>query len=58
MHDLPLAFAYSDEIVLMDGKRVIAKTAPVALASSPLFRETFGVTLRHLTKENRYFIET
>ncbi|MBQ2748361.1 MAG: ABC transporter ATP-binding protein [Clostridia bacterium] len=58
MHDLPLAFAYSDEIVLMDGKRVIAKTAPAALASSPLLRETFGVTLRHLTKENRYFIET
>ncbi|MBR4867250.1 MAG: ABC transporter ATP-binding protein [Clostridia bacterium] len=57
MHDLPLAFAFSDEIVLMDGKRVVAKAAPAALASSPLLREVFGVTLRHLADENRYFIE-
>lgn len=57
MHDLPLAFAFSDEIALLNGGRIVMQNTPEALLRSGLIEKCLGVRL--LQAENKsYFYDT
>lgn len=45
MHDLPMAFTFSDRILLMDNGRIAGSGAPENVYGQPLIEEIFGVTL-------------
>jgi iron complex transport system ATP-binding protein len=44
-HDLNLAAAYSDRVVLLDGGRVAADASPAEVVTAPVIRRTFGVEI-------------
>ena len=54
LHDLPLAFAFSDKIAVMKDGRIIAEGTPEDLYSKPVMREVFGIELDYLEKEKSY----
>ncbi len=54
MHDLPLAFTFSDIIVLMDGGKLVAKDTPENLCKSEKIREVFGVSFEFNKEQNCY----
>ncbi|MBQ7386976.1 MAG: ABC transporter ATP-binding protein [Clostridia bacterium] len=43
MHDLPLAFGFSDTVCVMDGGRVLADAHPKELCKSEIIKKIFGV---------------
>ena len=54
LHDLPLAFAFSDKIAVMKDGKIIALDTPEELYSNPVMREVFGIELDYLEKEKSY----
>ena len=54
LHDLPLAFAFSDKLAVMKDGRIIAEGTPEDLYSKPVMREVFGIELDYLEKEKSY----
>ena len=50
MHDLPLAFKFSDNIIVMNEGRIIANDTPEKLSKTDIINQTFGVGIR-LDKE-------
>ena len=54
LHDLPLAFAFSDKIAVMKDGKIIALDTPEDLYSKPVMREVFGIELDYLEKEKSY----
>lgn len=55
LHDLPLAFDFSDELLLINGKKAAIKDTPQALCESPLLQEVFGVRLVRAQDSGRYY---
>ena len=48
-HNLEQSFAYSDQICLMDQRRIISIGSPEELANDPnMFRSIFGVTVKRI----------
>ena len=45
MHDLPMTFTFSNQIVLLGGGQVLGSGAPEALCGQRMIRETFGVSI-------------
>jgi iron complex transport system ATP-binding protein len=45
MHDLPLAFTFSDQILLLHEGNVLRKAAPELVCRDDMIRQIFGVTL-------------
>lgn len=45
MHDLPMAFTFSDQIIVMDGGRVLCQGTPEQLCSQGVLPEVFGIDL-------------
>lgn len=54
LHDLPLAFAFSDGIVVLKEGAVAAEGAPAAIYKRPVIREVFGVELGYAKEEQSY----
>lgn len=55
MHDLPIAFTFSDTIVIMnDGKIVLGET-PTKICKSDIIKDIFGVQVHF--ENNKYFYE-
>ena len=54
LHDLPLAFAFSDKIAVMKDGRIIAEGTPREIYNRPVIREVFGVELDYQEKEKSY----
>ena len=54
LHDLPLAFAFSDKIAVMKDGKIIALDTPEELYSNPVMREVFGMELDYLEEEKSY----
>lgn len=46
LHDLNLASAFADEIVVMSGGRAVARGAPEAVVTNDMIRDVFDVALR------------
>ena len=55
MHDLPLAFRFSDEIALIADKSAIIKDTPDRMSVSPILKKTFGVDLARVKGEAPYY---
>lgn len=57
MHDLPMAFDFADEILVMREGRMILQGSPETISASPLIEETFGVTVQRNKASGRYFYD-
>ena len=55
MHDLPMAFEYSDEIVVLDKTLKIIKDSPQSLCGSSVIQEVFGVNLSSNNENGKYY---
>ena len=55
MHDLPLAFAYSDRIAVMKEGSIVCFGPPDKVCENDMVRQTFGVTVRR--EGDRYFYD-
>ena len=54
LHDLPLAFAFSDGIAVIKDGRAAAAGTPSEIYSQPIIREVFGVELGYSAEEKTY----
>ena len=54
LHDLPLAFAFSDRIVVLKEGALAAEATPIEIYKSPVIREVFGVGLDYSREEQSY----
>ncbi|MBO5912422.1 MAG: ABC transporter ATP-binding protein [Clostridia bacterium] len=57
MHDLPLAFNFSDRIIVMNEGRVVADSFPQELQSSGIINEVFGVYLTKTVDTKMYVLD-
>ena len=55
MHDLPMAFAFSDEILVVDGGRVKARQKPTELCGHSIIRDIFKVQVERIGDEGQYY---
>lgn len=55
MHDLPLAFAYSDEIVVIDDGHIAASGTPDEIVGSGVIKRVFGAEI--IKSENGYLVK-
>ena len=55
MHDLPLAFNYSDEIALIHNGGALLKSPPSARADSPYIKEIFTVRMERTANHQFYY---
>lgn len=51
MHDLPMAFSFSDTITVIDGQKAAAQGSPTELCDSPLISDIFGVRMKCLHRD-------
>ena len=58
MHDLPLAFQFSDEIIVLNDKTVAAQTTPHELCRSSLIKEVFGISVAYEENEKNFYYST
>lgn len=54
MHDLPLAFSLSDEIIVINDGKIVMNDVPKAVCDSGIVKTVFGVTLKFSTDSNEY----
>ena len=57
MHDLPLAFDFSDEIAVLDKGRIITQALPADLCDSTLLYDIFGIRLGRIEGKDKYYYE-
>lgn len=55
MHDLPLAFRFSDEIILMHDGHVCAVNSPEEMCKQDTVRQVFGVSMRNKNDNDYYY---
>lgn len=56
-HELPLAFEFSDELVLINGGTVASHTTPESLITEEILHTAFKVRLRRLDSTGKYYYE-
>ncbi|MBO7304827.1 MAG: ABC transporter ATP-binding protein [Clostridia bacterium] len=54
MHDLPLAFDFSDKIILVDSGEIIAADQPHVISKMPVIRKKFGAEIYYDEKNGHY----
>lgn len=54
MHDLPLAFGFSDGIIVLKDGRIAAFDTPEVICQSGVVRDIFGIELQYCREENSY----
>ena len=54
LHDLPLAFTFSDRIIVMNEGKTVADSAPDRLYNSNIIKSVFGITLDFNEAEKSY----
>ena len=55
MHDLPLAFEFSDEIAVIEDGGVRMQSSPEEISESDVICEVFGIRLDRLTGTQKYY---
>lgn len=55
MHDLPLAFGFSDEIAVVDKGKIAAFDSPENVCESGIIKKIFGVELKYDYEEKYFF---
>lgn len=54
MHDLPLAFGFSDSIAVLSSGRIAACDTPENICKSDIIKEIFGIELKYNSAEKYY----
>lgn len=54
MHDLPLAFTFADEIVVLNNGKIMAHGDPEAVCGSGVVENVFGIELQMLDRDRGY----
>lgn len=54
LHDLPLAFTFSDRIIVMNEGKIVADSAPDTVYNSDIIKSVFGITLDFNEAEKSY----
>lgn len=54
MHDLPMAFEFSDEIMVVDNGRTVMISSPDEICASSVIEDVFGVQVVRLGEGKRY----
>ena len=54
MHDLPLAFTFSDEVAVMGDGKILAKDTAKRVSEMPILRELFGVSVQSDANGTQY----
>ena len=54
LHDLPLAFTFSDRIILMNEGEIVADSTPNTIYNSDIIKSVFGITLDFNKTEKIY----
>lgn len=57
MHDLPMAFTFCDELLVINGGRAEAQEKPDALCDSPAIPSLFGVRLTRTGENGSYYYD-
>lgn len=55
MHDLPLAFDFSDEITVIHGGDVVLKASPAEICASDVINDVFGVRIGRTEKDKFHY---
>ena len=55
MHDLPLAFDFSDEIAVIHGGDVVLKASPAEICASDVINDVFGVRIGRTEKDKFHY---
>ena len=55
MHDLPLAFDFSDEIIVINNGKSVLKTAPKETSNSNVIKDIFGVEIKFSENNKSYY---
>lgn len=55
MHDLPLAFEFSDEIAVIENGSIKIQSDPASISESDVIREVFGIRLDRLPGTQKYY---
>lgn len=58
MHDLPMAFDFSDEIAVIDKGAIALQATPAELSGSSAVKNIFGVRVARMKEENKFFYST
>jgi iron complex transport system ATP-binding protein len=53
MHDLPLAFDFSDKLAVMNNGKIIIQETPCEISTLPMVEDIFGVQIKQM-QENTY----
>lgn len=55
MHDLPMAFNFSDKVIVIDGGQTAEEGRPEDVKKSGIIEEVFGVGIEYDEREGKYF---
>lgn len=55
MHDLPLAFSFSDSIAVLENGKIIAEGTPQHVCRDGVIKQVFGTELQFCAAENYYY---
>jgi ABC-type cobalamin/Fe3+-siderophores transport system ATPase subunit len=58
MHDLPLAFEFSDEIAVLDEGRIKIQAPPSELCDSAILGYIFGIRMGRIEGKDKYYYES
>ena len=57
MHDLPMAFDFSDEILIMEKGRIKARSTPKELCENSVIWDIFNVRIRRTADGGQYYYD-
>ena len=55
MHDLPLAFDFSDELAVIHNGNIVAKSSPDDICSSSIIKEIFNIRIERMENDQFYY---
>lgn len=57
MHDLPMAFDFSDEIILIKDGKIAIHSTPKDICNTSIINDVYGISLKYSKTENKYFYQ-
>jgi len=57
MHDLPMAFDFSSEILLVNNDNIAIRSTPEEICDSSIVETVFGVSLKRSVDGKNYYYE-
>lgn len=58
MHDLPLAFEFSDSMVVLDGGQVKTQAKPSEVCAMSVIQDVFRIQIKRIEDKDKYYYDT